>query len=335
MSEYDYSSIFKKKFISSDFKTLLNQVNKEELEYCKILIRDKKSTLKKADLIDFYYENYHLLLEDILTSFHSEILDFIYLIVDNNGELEYDDFNPFYAILIKMFLIAFPVIKDNKYKLVMANDVLELFKKYDKKEFYEKVKLNDLVVQYTRGLLSLYGQFETDLIFQYIKEFEGFELNSDEFYLLLNNDGLFYGFDFDDFDEIIYSFQLPEISEFEETREKHDSLDYYHLTKKEIIEQRFYLNSVTEEFTNFLFNNLEMPLELANKFLGFATEAINFNISLKELINMFKSLDLTIFERKQLDKILEKMYYNTRIWSLKGHTRTEIKIPKLIKFERK
>ncbi len=332
-SGFDIGYIFKKKFISSDFKTLLNQVNREELGFCYILMKKKASKLKKADLINFYFDNYHLFIDDILLSFHSEILDFIYTLVDNNGEIEYISSKPHYALLMKMFLIAFPVVKNNKYKLIIASEVMDSLKKYDRKKLYNKVKTNDLVKQYTRGLLSLYGQFEVDLVFKYIKEYEGLEINIDDFYLLLNNDGMIYGFEYED--EIIYDFKILDIKDFNEAREKHTAMDYYHLTKKEILNEQFATNSVSDQFLNFLLIHLEMPLELAHKFLELATETINFNISFQELTSTFVTLDLSTFEKKQMEKILEKLYYNTRLWTLKGHTRNELKIPKLIKFEKK
>ncbi len=333
MEKYDSSLIFKKNFTSRGLKSLLKQLVKEDLFISVAIMTGYEYNLTKEELIDFFCDNYKDLLNDALKSFHSEILDFLDLIVKNNGEIEYyDEIDPRFVLLLKMYLIAFPVIKDGKNKVIMSTEVFNFLDKYDKGKINEQIQLNDLVVTYTRGLLDCYGYYEAFRIFDYIHEYEKLDLDFDDYFLLINNDSFIYGYDFKN--EIVYHYQIAEIKNFFETREKYQNLDYYHLTKKEITDG-FDLSDEEDELLDFYENQLYMPEDMAYQGLYILKDAIQLEMPLAEIKNMLKQFDISTYELKQLEKIVEKIANHTRLWSLKGHTKNEIKIPKMLKFPAK
>ncbi len=329
MEEYDLSLIFKKKFISKGLKSLLNQVLKDDLEIGISVMTGYHYDMTKDNLIHFYIENYEELLDFVLTSFHSDIHDLIQLMIENNGELEFTNMDPRFAILLKMYFIAFPVVKNGKNTLVMANEVYTFLKEYNDKKIENQIKLNDLVIDYTRGLISCYGSFEIDIIFDYIKEYENLDLKIEDYFLLLNNDSLLSGYDFKN--EIIYSYQIEEINHFHETRRKYKQLHYYHLTKEQILNGYEY-TEVEEDILDFFENELDMPTEMAQQGLYILLDAIQIELPFEEIKKMLKQFYINAYEHKKLEKIVEKLYYCTRLWSLKGHTKYEVEAPKMIKF---
>jgi len=329
MNEYDLNKIFRKKFLSKGLKSLLKQLNKEDLEISMTLMNGYQNDMTKDEIIEFLIEQFDFLIEDALKTFHSEIIDMINKMIDNHGEIEVKDIDPSFVIILKMYLVAFPVIKDNKNKLIMSNETLYFFKQLDKTQMIQQMELNDLVIRYVRGLLSSFGAFELKLLFDYINEYEHIQLDSEDYFLLLNNDSLIYGYDFKS--EIIYSYQIDNIQDFHQTREHYQSLDYYHLTKNEIL-NGFDLTDLEIDILDFYENELDMPKALAHQGLLIIKDAIQIEMSLAELKNMLKQLYINAYQLKQLEKLIEQLTSNTRLWSLKGHTKNQVNIPKMLKF---
>ncbi len=330
--DFDLTKIFKKKFKFKGFLTLIRQLNKQELIICYSLMTHDMELNDKEGLIDFYLENYDGLLYDILSSFSSDVLEIIFRIVDNDGEMECTDIDAEYILLFKMFLIAFPVIKDNKNTLIIANEICDSLKMINREALYKEIAINDIIVQYTRGILACYGKFEASLVFKYIKEYENQNLNLDDYYLLLNNDSLIDGYEIKN--AIIYSYQITEIINFLETRDKYQDLDYYHLTKEEIL-NGFDVTPEENELINFYCDQLEMPLSLAQQGLGILQDTIQLEMPLSALKMLLKQFDISTYESKQLEKLVERIALSSRLWSLKGHTKNEISRPKMIKFPTK
>ncbi|QVK19458.1 hypothetical protein KHQ81_07185 [Mycoplasmatota bacterium] len=332
MSEYDLSNIFRKKFISKGLKSLLKQVKKNDLEISLAIMLGDEFQGTKDEIIDLFSVHHGLILDNALKSFQTELFDFIYKIIDHGGEIEFKNIDPGYAILLKIYLIAFPVIKDNKNKLVMSNEVMDYFLRIDIKHWRKEIQLNDLVIHYARGLLNYYGAYEANMIFKYIKEYESIDLNMEEFYVLLNNDSLIYGYDIKD--EVIYYYQINEITHFYDNRNKYKELDYYHLTKDQILNPDE-ITDFDQEIIDFYEHQLEMPEAMAQHGLYLLKDSILFEVPLPEIKGMLKQLHINGYQLKQLEKLVEKLSLNTRLWSLKGHTKNEISIPKMIRFPKR
>lgn len=332
MNDYDLSTIFKKKFLSKGFKSLLKQVVKEDLEMSVAIMTGYQYKITKDEIIHFFIEHYDLLLDNVLQSFQSELFDFIYKIIENGGEIEFKNIDPSFAIILKMYLIAFPLIKDNQNKLIMSNEIMDFFLSINKKQIREEIELNDLVVTYARGLLTYYGSYEVSMIFKYLKKYENIDLNMDDYFVLLNNDSLIYGYDIKD--EVIYSYQTDEIRHFFDNRNKYKELDYYHLTKQQILNPDE-LTELEQDIIDYYENQLEMPKAMAHQGLYILKDSIQLEMPLTEIKEMLKQLHINGYQLKQLEKLVDKLASNTRLWSLKGHTKNEISIPKMIRFPKR
>src|SRR5690554_6944738 len=260
------------------------------------------------------------------------MFDFIKLIFENHGEIKYtDNIDPNLVVIMKMNLLAFPVLKNDVNTIVMPSDIYNYLKNIDFDLLEESIELNELVTTYTHGLVECYGYFEVDKIFYNIEKFEGYNLDIEDFYLLLNNDGFLFGYDVKN--GYLIHYQVKEISNFFEKRKQFADLDYYHPTKKEII-KGFSLTEFEEDILYFYENNLEMPRKMAVQGLYLLKDLIRFDYDFSEIKPILKKFDISLYQYKQLEKLVEVLYFNTRLWTLKGNTRNEIKIPKLIKFKK-
>ena len=81
------------------------------------------------------------------------------------------------------------------------------------------------------------------------------------------------------------------------------------------------------------FEQLLLSENMALDNLLFIKQMILFEYTIEEIMEIMNDeYDFTTYEYKKLEKLVEALYYNTRLWTLKGNTRNEIKMPKLIKF---
>lgn len=333
MNDFDINQLFNKPLISKGFKTLLNQQTIKDLSLALGITLGQSTSLNKKELIKYFSENMEVFIRIVLESFTREMFDFVKLLIENGGEIEYQDkFAPNLIILLKMHLIAFPVTKNDVKLIVMPNDVYNILKSCDIIDLEKSVKFNELITTYTRRLVECYGFFEMDLIFNYLNKYEGYDLNKDDYFHLLNNDGFIYGYDIRN--NHIFDYQVEEIPNFFEKRLKNDELDYYHLTKKQIIEG-FDLSEIEKDILYLYENDLEMSEKMAQHGLLLLKELIKFEYGLDEINKLLKNFDILPFQLKKLEKLVESLFNNTRLWTLKGNTRNEIKIPKLIKFEKR
>lgn len=333
MNSYSVNSLFKSKYTTKTLKTLLNKVTKNDLVITLELMTGNQVSLTKSELVNFYLENYQTLLEGVIPTFTKEMIDFINLLLKNHGEIEFNDnMDPNLILMLKLYLIAFPVTKTKQNIIVMPTEIFHFFNSFSFSEIAEVLNANDLVIKYTRGILSYYGYFEIDIIFKYIKEYENLDLNDEDYLMVLTNDGFIYGYDIA-YNHVLH-YNVEEIENFFLTRKKYETLDYYHLTKNQIIND-LQITPEEEEILYFYEAKLFMPKDFAIESLYLLRETIRLGISLDEIKTLLKNFDISQYEYKQLEKLVESLYYNSRLWTLKGNTRNELKIPKMIKFSLK
>ncbi len=215
-------------------------------------------------------------------------------------------------------LLAFSVTKNNKYTLVMGDKVYETLKSLNRDEIYTGAKENDLIILYLRKLVSVYGQFDIDILYKYLKEYENIDAYDDQYVYLFNYDKLFselYHMN----DGIIKSTLIAEMEDLE-FREKYKDLDYYPLSKEE-----FYNDSISDnemKLSNYLKSTFGYDDDFINNFIENIKEGIQCGMSIKEL-----NAEIAIFKKEKetyriFKDFINSLYENTRLFSLKEHTLT-------------
>lgn len=317
--------IFKKKFISRGFRSLLRQLTVVDLENSFELITAYHGEFTKQQYIDIFSYEYEDILKDIFSLFSKKILDFIFYIADEAGEIVFDKLNPANAITMKLYLIAFPLIKDNEFKLIMPNEVLSTLYLFDRKKLYQNVEINDIIINLNNRLLKLYGIYDFSLLIDYLKEYEEITINTDELFLLLNIDSL-YTNDYDIKDGKIFSFEIEEINNFDTLY--NDDLNYYHFSKQEILNDSIMIKKQYHNLINFVEDKLETTFEMAYEAARLVDEALKLELMPEQISALFENLDITMYQRKLLEKEIEKASLNCHLWTLKGHTKNELNTQK-------
>ena len=124
MNSYSVNSLFKSKYTTKTLKTLLNKVTKNDLVITLELMTGNQVSLTKSELVNFYLENYQTLLEGVIPTFTKEMIDFINLLLKNHGEIEFNDnMDPNLILMLKLYLIAFPVTKTKQNIIVMPTEI--------------------------------------------------------------------------------------------------------------------------------------------------------------------------------------------------------------------
>lgn len=323
--------IFKNKFVANELKTLLNQQSLDDLYLSYRVLSGDNNNFNKKELINVFTENICYYIDLILNSFTKEMYDFLLNLINNNGEIPYhEDMNVGLILYMRLLLIGFPVTKNRKKVIIMAKEILSFFKEYPFTKLTKQINLNKLVCDYTRYLIIIYGYFETEIIFEQIKKWENLDLDFNDYEFLLNNDGVINGYEI--IDDYIKSFEIDEIPNFFAIRKKYEKFNYYQPTKKEIF-GKVPLPEAEIDILYFCETELLLSENMALDNLLFIKQMILFEYTIEEIMEIMNDeYDFTTYEYKKLEKLVEALYYNTRLWTLKGNTRNEIKMPKLIKF---
>ena len=322
--------LFKTKYKSNEFHILLSQLTVANLSTIYGSLYGKATKLKKQELVDFFDKNYTDNLMEVLKNLNSEILDYFFYIVENDGELEFIHLSFSFATLMKMTLLAFPVIKDNEYKLVMADKVYDIANIINYDEIYGAVKENDIIVTYVRKLVEIYGEFNINVLFTYLKEYENIQCSYEDKVFFLNYDSIFSN-QYEIKNDKIISYDIEEIENYDELKIKNIHLSYYKIPKKEFVDN--YYTDAEEEIIYFLRNNLHMEKDMAFDFVEALTKMIKLEANLPQLLKTI-TLQLNKYEKTQLIKHIEYLYKNTRLYTLKGFTRSEVNhVSKLIPFK--
>ncbi len=324
--------LYNTKFKSSDFKTLLSQLSLKELKNSYGAITGESPSLNKKELIEFFYHNYQKYLLYILTNFHTDILEHVFDLVSYDGLIPADEIPASLGLLMKISLLAFPVTMNNHYVLIMSQEVLELFKDINENEIFNQVKENDIIIQYTRILTEIYGEFESSLLFKYLNEYENIKTNYDEKVFLLNSDSL-YTDEYDIKNGIIFSYNILELNNFHEMKENNKHLDYYKIPKPQFYEEDGYTEE-QEKLFDYLYEN-NTPENQIYDFIELTTKMIKLEVDLDYILVLLEPLEIIRYEKKILSGLVTDLYHHTRLYSLKGHTRYEVKnMDKLVPFNK-
>jgi len=324
-------SLFKAKYKSNDFQSLLSQLKLDDLTNAYGILTGDSIKLKKQEIVNLINDSYLEYLYSVLTNLHCEILNLLFYIVDNQGEVPFKNITHSFTVLLKMTLLAFPVTKDNQYKIVMPDKVYEALNVINREEILKAVEENNIIIAYTRKLVDVYGHFNPDLIFDYLKKYENIQSNYDEKVFLLNSDSVYSDL-YDIQSGVIYNYDIEEINNYEELTEKNAHLKLYQLTKLEILGE--YYTDEEESLLSFLENNLNMDEDMAIGFIDTLSRMIKIEIDLESILSSIQPLQLNKQVMKQLTDHVKNLYVNTRLFTLKGHTRNEvININKLIPFK--
>lgn len=322
--------IFSKPFKSYGFKTLLNQRPVKSLRMSYNILGDfYQDRDQKADIVDYFVDEIENVLEFVTDHIHSELLDDLFELVDHNGEMEYTDDTPMRAVSLSAYLIAFPVTKDNKRKLVMSKEVLNYFYELDREDLYKQVETNDLIVQYNRSLVEYFGAFPIDLLIHYLNQYEGLALEEDMIHLLLNIDGLYTNL-FDVSQGYIISASFYEVRHLDETMSENEKLklEFYYLNRDQIINpkpEREFI-AATKKLGDYMMLKYQIHDDELDHFLMLIDNLMMFDVEVDEIIEMFDPM----FETKQnknrtkFVELLTNLNNNMRKWSLLGHTPNEV-----------
>lgn len=325
------NKLFKHKFTTKEFKTLLNYYSIDNLKLSYRLLTGDRSNYNIDDLIDDITKNIYHYLGLVLKTFTKEMHDYLLALIKNNGEMPYhEEIKPGLIVLMSSLLIGFPVTRNNEKIIIMANEILAFFKNYSFDKLTKQLNLNKLVCDYTKYLINIYGYFEVDIIFKQIKKWENLDLNFNDYNFLLNNDSIINSYEI--INGFIKVYEIDEIPNFFEIRKKYNNFNYYQPRKNEIFEKAL-LTEAESEILFFCETELLLSKEMAFENLQFIKQSILLEYNIEEIMEiMHDEFELTKYEYKKLEKLIITLYHNTRLWSLKGHTRNEIKLPKLIKF---
>jgi len=315
---------------SKSLKTLLQQTPKDKLELVYLLTNHERWINTKIELINYILTHYQDILHIFFSYFTTDIWKFIELLLKKNGELTVKDSgNVEYIVLLNMYLIAFPVIKNGERTLIVPHETLDFLKKLDKTDYITNVKLNDTITTYTRALLEYYGYYEIDVLEKYLKKYEDIEFAFDKYFPILSNDSLIYGYYVEE--NCVYLPTIEENPTFFMTRKQINNIDYYPLTKKDIYSYT-HISKEEVDLANFFIEHFEIDEDdLASTILAIKL-CIQMDFSIKDILEDLDYLELSPYEMKQLEKCLVNLQNNTRLWSLKGYTKNELKVPKLIRF---
>ncbi|MDF2700861.1 MAG: SecC motif-containing protein [Haloplasmataceae bacterium] len=333
-----YDNVFFRPYKANDIETLLNQIDKNDLaRIYYTTCYDPKVNPKKV-YMDYISKNYLVTVNNLLNNCYSEILDLIYLLVDHNGEIEYINREPMQAVCMMAYCIAFPVKRGDKNILVMSHEVLSFFKGQDRILLYKNISVNDLVIKYCRGLISIYGIFEISYLLFNLKKFENIKLTIDDIQLLLNIDGLFSDF-YSVRENTVHIDIVSQIPNFYDNYSKMKELPCFECTKDMILNGVNSTEEVVLRFKEYCEQIYQMNEDQIDHILFIINEYLKMSIPTEELVDFLDgTFKYNFYRNKMIIKsYLKEFDQSTRKWILRGHTEAEYKLiknDKLIPFKK-
>ena len=166
--------------IKNDFKACLNDLTKDKIEaYSKNYGLKGLSKLKKGDLIDKFYEAFitEKALVATLDALNGKDFELIEKLMENKVE-DITDYNlPDYLNLF-VTALAFIYIEDNRMKMVMADEVIEVIKTVDMTDIHSGAEEADELENYLNSFVELYGVLNVDFFVNRFNEYTGKNLSS-------------------------------------------------------------------------------------------------------------------------------------------------------------
>ena len=313
----------------------LSKVTKEELLYiAKNLYINKVSKLNKEDLknniIELYEDRVIMLIENMDKPRFEYLLD----LAKFDGYKEYDniiDVNIDTAYYLADRALIFTGIIKDKHVVMMPKELQRIILSYDNKEFRAEIEKNEEVIKLFWGMCYHYGVLLIDDFKELVKTYIDYDISNMPLEIMLIDAAIYYG-EFDCNGYIGADITVHNPSYILEEQKAREDLDFYNLTKKEILDVAT-LGNISESkahknFKKFLIENFDMDKDDAEDLIfDLLLDIRNGNLPSKymlEFLNNFDTEDIELINI--ITGEVSKFANNTKQWLIKGYSPNELRI---------
>ncbi len=313
--------LFRVKYKSSDLKTILERLNYHDLnEIAKEYLKDFVN-LNKQDKINCILSNINQIINYIIDKMNLTHLEFIQSLLDNNGEITYEEKHVGLLSLFKSYGLCFPVLKRNKKTIIMPNEIRKSFHYLLTEMNIYLIEQNHHIIKYIRGLINLYGLLEVSFVHKKINQYLNTIMDETLLFTLIGFDSVI-NLTYFIKDEYIQSIFVTNDKDRYIAKRKEYNLDYYPFTDEEILKAGD-INNLKKEIS------IKHDLRKLMKKYGLKQDEsiehlLRLYYALKDDIsyNLLTPMLSTLVDPNNIEndiKLLIEISDNTPKWSLMGH----------------
>jgi len=325
--------LFKMNYIGKDIKPYLERLSYQEIDKIGSLTLNVNKDKSKQDKIQSIISNINTFIDHFLGYLNLTHYHFLKSLINNNGEIPYENKYIGQVIFFQEHGICFQVNKNKKLMIIMPNEIRESFKWILTDIKLYIIEQNSHILKYVHGLIHLYGIVESQYLSRKIDKYMNRAVDHQLLTKLILFDSLVNLYYIIKGKYVFSYFILNHIDLYIEKRNQL-TVDYYPFTDKEIIKA-----SVPDDIKNDILLN-QMILSYMKQFNYSYEKAKNILTThlytLKEDIhNELLSLTLITLlatDKNQLNMIIN-MNENIPKWSLKGYTYHQLNIKNPLKDE--
>lgn len=339
--EAQQRNLWQYKYIGDNLDSFLTLLIKDHLERIKrTLLIPLKSNLRKEVLLQGIKQNFYFNLEPYLYQLNLKHYNYITQLIKNGGIIPYSPNDKRLVIQLRNSGIAFPVIKEDEQVVIIPSETITFFNQLDHHHLKEVLEHNTEIIQITNGLVFYYGTISYASLWKIMNSYHLIDnMKFHQFCEIINidvhsNDGIIDSGGYLYLSNINYDKLLDLRSQNKSTY-----LDYYPISKHRAIKASdpHYFDKTPEvaQLMDYLAYNFTISSEelmiIIRKFMFEIKSGLNFN-KYMEFINTY--FELPSYESTQeIIGILQRLYNNTRMWTLKGHTPIEASKHNMINLE--
>jgi hypothetical protein len=319
-----------------NFKYFLSSFTKEELkELSHCWQFEGLSQLNKAELVEALEQKIKNNLNFWLGYLSSRNIQFLKKIIkrqQNNTRVLVNlfDINPpgLYNFAERGILDL--VDSEDETSVRIPSDLADLIEKLlNKQEIKHKIKLNDQIIIFVRGLLAYYGALRIAQIYEFFNKYHSQKIDFVRFDRVVEEEFLSTYY-IERFDNYYINPGMLEPEDIIEEVEMRSNLDYYFPKKKEIIyageHEHEKWNSAQQKFKKSLLNDFDLSQDDASELIFMVNLDIKNDLSTWEILDRIQ-IEYDFFNSDNIDILIDSLnnlHNNTRMWILKGHTPEEV-----------
>jgi uncharacterized protein YecA (UPF0149 family) len=293
------------------------------------------SSLKKAELAVELSLAIPARLVRILSTFDRERYDLLEKIINNRGILPVDDDFPSYKIVsLRDNGIVFPILKDRQKHLMVPVDVIDQFANIDHGKLQVQIRQNTEWIHLVHGMIYYYGVMPTSKMLEKIEGFSKDKVDIRKYFDVIAAAEDYYQqiriLPYYSGGYIANDVILNAEGLIKKHKERAD-IEYYPFTKNQLMKagEPGFIEKSSEMMMvlRFLSESYDLTAEDKDEIADQIFYMINMDAQPGKLIEYLQSiLELPSFEfLQQLTAFVIEAYNNTRMWTLKGYTPTELR----------
>jgi hypothetical protein len=212
---------------------------------------------------------------------------------------------------------------------VIPKDLIpEINNVIENKESAVKISDRQKWIRATTGILFYYGVLGSSDLFETVKEGIGEEIDSSEYNEIID-DYCKYGNLVKKDGDLYFYYKVENPAQIRDVQEEKTGISYYKLEIRNVfqagLEDYTEWSEVEKDFNEFLITEYRVSSNQAEKLVNDCVYLIKNNHSIDDIADACsKSLGIDDFGTLELNNHIEKLYDNTRLWTLKGNTRKDL-----------